>query len=67
MMANGLGKSKEDYEEERKTEEEKGKETLRIVEVMKDIELDTRRTFDPKRKELDLGRLRATHMKTKPK
>ena len=66
MMANGLGKSKEDYEEERKTEEEKGKETLRIVEVMKDIELDTRRIFDPK-KELDLRGLRATHMKTKPK
>ena len=61
----GMGKSKEELEEEKKAEKEKDEDTQRIEKIALEIELDTRRVFNLKTKELDMRRLRATDMKDK--
>ena len=63
LRYDGMGKSLEDLIEERKPDSEKDEETRRVEEIGTELELETRRVFDRKTKEVDMKKLRATDMK----
>lgn len=61
-----MGKSSEEYKEERKEKgegKEKDEETKKIENLIEEIEIDTRRDYNREKKEFDLRRQRAIEMK----